>query len=202
MWVNAKLSVGSSLKTTPSHNEENECNDTFLVRGIIDRIDMEQFLTDNTETTIGLRIIDYKSGKAPQFKYTSKVNERIADETFWQLKIYALLLREMMRSNKANYLPKIDVRMLRLMYLTSHKNDEAVFLDMDLGASKEERDMVLDKVHEELSAIWTEIQELVSMRDPKVFVHCDRSFCFCHKLRPKFRSGTVWERSQEHLKKN
>mmetsp|Transcript_38057 Transcript_38057/g.38411 ORF Transcript_38057/g.38411 Transcript_38057/m.38411 type:complete len:95 (-) Transcript_38057:467-751(-) len=60
MWVNAKLSVGSSLKTTPSHNEENECNDTFLVRGIIDRIDMEQFLTDNTETTIGLRIIDYK----------------------------------------------------------------------------------------------------------------------------------------------
>jgi hypothetical protein len=83
------------------------------------------------------------------------------------------------------------MRFLRLLYLTS-VNQEAVALDMDLGDTLQERDLALNDIHAELSDIWKDIHTLVDTQDPKAFHHCDRKWCFCHKLRPKFEPGTLY----------
>lgn len=62
------------------------------LRGIIDRVD--------TATDGQVRIVDYKTGKAPQPRY--------ADKALWQLKFYALMWR-----NRTGVLPL----RLRLVYL-------------------------------------------------------------------------------------
>lgn len=77
MWVNAKF---------PTDTE------SFIVRGKIDRIDL--ISSNNSGAT--LRIIDYKTGKKPHFKYSQPTNERIAGEQFWKMKVYALILWKMM----------------------------------------------------------------------------------------------------------
>lgn len=121
------------------------------------------------------------------------MNEKIMDEAFFQLKIYALLLREKgagkQLSFKAN---EVDMRLLRLLYLNSEAG-KAVHWDLDMGVTAEERDALLQEVHKDLSNVWMDIVELVSQQDPKAFVGCNRSFCYCHKCRDKFVPGTVWE---------
>jgi len=221
VWVKSNLTLdsnngvtGHSTSENPKSTNEsptntNESNtrleDSFLVRGIVDRIDLIGISPSSTALSKGdripkmaLRIIDYKTGKAPNFKYSQKTNERIADENMWQLKIYALLIREMdADGKKVGNLGKasgIDLRLLRLMYLTSEKGS-AQNLDMDLGSTQEERNVVLQKVHSDLSEIWRNISTLVEKQDPKAFVHCDRSWCHCHRVRPKFMKGTLWEKS-------
>lgn len=184
--------------------------DAFLVRGIVDRVDLINGPF--------LRIVDYKTGKCPDFKYSAATNERIAHESFFQLKIYALLLREMMRKQqqsdeesiggdeagdgkrrKNNGLPQnlragIPVRNLRLLYLTSKDEGPAKYLDCDLGATEEARNAELDRVQDDLGQVWSSITDLVEGNDPRAFVHCDRAFCWCHKVRPRFIPQTVWHR--------
>ena len=192
-----------------SEEEEEESKDTFYVRGIVDRLDYvaippspnypDQASNNNDSGGVGgaIRIVDYKTGKAPDFKYSPTTNQRIAEENMFQLKIYALLLREMIDKKKAysksGNLQKIDaedIRLLRLLYLTS-VNGEAQYLDMDLGQTQDERDTVLQDVHQELANIWISIKELVKTQDPREFAHCDREWCICHKLRPKFVPGSL-----------
>lgn len=121
------------------------------------------------------------------------MNDKIVEEAFYQLKIYALLLREQGAGKQFQFSPnKMDLRLLRLLYLNS-ESGTAVNWDMDLGPTEEERDALLQGVHQDLSNVWTEIVELVSTQDPKAFVGCDRSFCYCHKCREKFVPGSVWE---------
>jgi len=169
----------------------------FLVRGIVDRVD----LIDGPF----LRIVDYKTGKCPDFKYSPATNERIARESFFQLKIYALLLREMMRKQQqadeggSNGLPQnlragIQVKNVRLIYLTSKDEGPAKYLDCDLGATEEARNAELDRIQDDIGRVWSSITDLVEANDPRAFVHCDRSFCWCHKVRPKFIPQTVWQR--------
>jgi len=203
IWVNSKLTLNAEdgvsgyvknakdngSKDTNEYLSPSIKDNTFLVRGIVDRIDLINLPNGN----VVHRIVDYKSGKSPEFKYTPEVNRRIANENFFQLKIYALLLREMISSRKMN-LPMSDIRILRLLYLTSTAG-EAQYVDMDLGETQEDRDMLLQEVHEELSSVWKQIHELVDTQDPHSFQHCDRPFCFCHKTRPKFVPGSVWESS-------
>ena len=186
--------------------------DAFLVRGIVDRVDLMNGPY--------LRIVDYKTGKCPDFKYSPATNERIAHESFFQLKIYALLLREMMKKQQAdeegnsggekgsdsqrrkrNGLPLnlragIQVRNLRLVYLTSKDQGPAKYLDCDLGATEEARNAELDRIQADIGRVWSSIQSLVQTNDPRAFVHCDRSFCWCHKVRPKFIPQTVWQRER------
>ena len=186
VWLLADLSVDPSrgktgyveTKTIGTKN-----TDTFHVRGIVDRLDM--VWVNNHQV---LQIVDYKTEKAPNFKYSQAMNEKIADDAFYQLKIYALLMRE----KGDAYANGLELRMLRLLYLTSETGN-GTYLDMDLGATQEERDAVLHAVHVDLAHVWTSIQELVAMQDPKAFVGCDRSFCYCHKCRTRFLPGTVWE---------
>ncbi len=211
IWVQAKLSLDPSLGSTGSHPKpftKKDDEERFLVRGIVDRLDYvvippsprDAFNTKDDGTQSCVRIVDYKTGKAPDFKYSPATNERIANENMWQLKIYALLLREMIangknssRSGNLKNIRSQDVRLLRLLYLTS-KEGEAKWLDYDLGETEEERNVVLQVVHAELADIWKNIKLLVATQDPKKFVHCDRKFCFCHKIRPKFEQGSLHQR--------
>lgn len=77
MWVNARFSTST---TTDSNNSID-----FVVRGKIDRIDI---LLPTPNNKLQLQIIDYKTGKKPWLKYSHKVNERIAKEQFWKMKVY------------------------------------------------------------------------------------------------------------------
>ena len=194
MWVKANLSTNCDDNASSAKRDNSD--DSFLMRGIIDRLDLTQLANGD----VGLRVTDYKTGKAPNFKYSPAMNKKIADEAMWQLKIYALLLREMNaaksksngRSNSDGDIPGVDLRMLRLLYLNS-VSGQAQFLDLDLGETQEDRDVVLNGVHSELSGIWKSIQKLINAQDPTLFEHCDRKFCFCHKLRPKFEKGALFE---------
>lgn len=160
-----------------------------LVRGIVDRLDLVRDLSSSNNKVVS-RLIDYKSGKCPQLKYSAWMNEKIRKESFEQLIMYALLLRQ---SNQDKH-PMV-LRYLRLFYLTSHDKDQgAQWLDMDLGATEEERNLLLDRMHDTIAKVWQDIHELLlESEDPfQSFQGCDRSFCWCHKCRPKFVEGSVW----------
>ena len=194
VWVKANLPLdprrGSTGYVVPSPpqeeaDEQSGNDETFLVRGIVDRLDM---VRDKTDSSIVLRLTDYKTGKAPELKYSPAMNDKIVAQNFFQLQIYALLMREE-HDDKTN---SLALRYLRLLYLTSSKG-HAVAWDYDLGATQEERDAVLQGVHAKLSEVWMDIVQLVSQQDPRLWRGCDRSFCYCHKCRPKFLPGTLWE---------
>jgi RecB family exonuclease len=198
IWVKAQLAVDSTTGATGYTNANavvananagvtaDSATPSFLVRGIVDRLDLVQA----SDKSVALRVVDYKTGKAPNLKYSAAMNKKIADEAFFQLKIYALLIREKGAASAID--STMDLRWLRLFYLTS-ESGQAAFMDMDLGDSPQSRDRLLQEVHAELANVWTKILELVSMQDATQFVGCDRSFCYCHKCRPRFVPGTVWE---------
>lgn len=198
IWVKAQLAVDSTTGATGYTNAnavvananagvtKDSASPSFLVRGIVDRLDLVQAF----DKSVALRVVDYKTGKAPNLKYSAAMNKKIADEAFFQLKIYALLIREKGAASAID--STMDLRWLRLFYLTS-ESGEAAFMDMDLGDSQQSRDRLLQEVHAELANVWNKILELVSMQDATQFVGCDRSFCYCHKCRPRFVPGTVWE---------
>lgn len=213
MWITANLSVDHSQGVTFRGNVDNNTSSnivvdnntnstitpegietgdnnvttigqghSFLVRGIIDRLDCVRLKDGQTV----LRLIDYKTGKSPNFKYSKAMNVKIAEENFWQLKVYALLLRETMDVTNSG------VRFLRLMFLTS-ENGKAQYIDMDLGRTPEQRDEVLATIHSDLSSVWTQICKLVQLQDAKAFTHCNRPYCFCHQVRPYLKPETVWD---------
>lgn len=217
IWVSNRFAVSNDENEEERNNDDGDDDDTFLVRGIVDRIDLVR--------GPALRIVDYKTGKCPDFKYSPATNARIANETFFQLKIYALLLREMMKGQelreqreaeddenddevktieeaRAGKLPinlrfGAPVRHLRFVYLTSaDEGRPAKFLNLDLGETDDERNAELDRVRRDLSELWTDINRLVRTNNPRAFRHCDRTFCSCHKVRPWFVPGTVWERDK------
>lgn len=193
VWVRANLpldprrgSTGYVVPSPPQGEGGPSGNDeTFLVRGIVDRLDM---VRDKTDSSIVLRLTDYKTGKAPELKYSQAMNDKIVAQNFFQLQIYALLMREKHDDKTTS----LDLRYLRLLYLTSQQG-HAVAWDYDLGATPEERDAVLQGVHARLSEVWVDIVQLVSQQDPRLWHGCDRSFCYCHKCRRKFLPGTLWE---------
>ena len=201
IWVAADLAVDSTLGvtakndstttiTTSSSTEKTKKRETFKVRGIIDRVDIVR----ESSRTVALKVIDYKSGKAPNLKYSPAMNQKIFLEKFYQLKIYALLMREKNEASaNSDKNDHMDLRYLKLHFLTSEEG-QAKPWEMDLGETQEIRDHEMQKVHQDLSQIWTDIGTLVDTQDPKAFKHCDRSFCFCHVCRDKFVPGTVWER--------
>lgn len=215
VWVNADLTVDPSLGVTgkgggPARSSSSSPHETFKVRGIVDRLDMVKV----SSRKVALKIVDYKTGKAPNLKYSDAMNKKIYQKNFYQLKIYALLMREKeaakQREREAaknvddSYDPDgsdgttsgLDLRFLKLYYLDS-ESGRAQPWEMDLGETQEERDEALSEVHQDLAQIWTDIAALVATQDPKSFVHCDRSFCYCHRCRERFVPGSVWEKPNE-----
>jgi PD-(D/E)XK nuclease superfamily len=229
VWVNANLTVDPALGATApaassSSSSEAQYTSTlsnddgdgdpsrvFMVRGIVDRLDMVKV---TGQRKVALKIVDYKTGKAPTLKYSNDMNRQIYQKNFFQLKIYALLMREKNAAaaraslasqqesdaenngNGSSTVGKgMDVRYLKLYYLDSEEG-RAKPWEMDLGETQKDRDEVLHEVHQELAMIWTDIITLVDQQDPKAFHHCDRSFCSCHSFRPQFVHGTLWEKEQ------
>lgn len=172
---------------------------SYAVRGIVDRLDLARF----GDGAVGLVLTDYKTGKAPAMKYGPQTNRRIMEEKFWQLKVYALLLRETeiakgtgggTDDGGAGARPDgRPLRMLQLMYLTSAEGPGRT-VELDLGDTPEARDAALHEVHADLSEAWVGIHARLQRRTPLAFEHCGRKFCDCHAIRPFFRRGTVWER--------
>lgn len=177
--------INGSIGSCRKDKEDTKKKDTFWVRGIVDRLDM---VRDVETSQIVMRLTDYKTGKVPELKYSEAMNNQIVAQNFFQLQIYALLLRE----KQTDLQQTMDLRFLRLLYLTSQAGP-AVAWDYDMGATAVERDRVLQNVHAKLSQVWMEIVQLVSQQDPTLWHGCDRSFCYCHKCRPRFQPGTVWE---------
>ena len=194
VWVKANLSLDPRKGATgyvvadeapDDHATTTSPDETFLVRGIVDRLDM---VRSSDNKSVVLRLTDYKTGKAPELKYSPAFNEQLVAQNFFQLQIYALLLREKNNDRQQT----MDLRYLRLLYLTSAQGP-AVAWDYDLGETQAERDAILQGVHAKLSKVWMDIVELVSQQDPRSWKGCDRMFCYCHKCRPKFLPGSVWE---------
>jgi RecB family exonuclease len=206
MWVRGTLSRDEHITSSSSSKEASEEGDSddyaslgnntdvaskVNVRGIVDRLDLVRLASDNS---IGMCITDYKTGKAPLLKYSNEVNERIMEEKFWQLKVYAILLLEMKKKKMSKAaaasateydtlaVEGVQLRLLKLMYLTNadNKAEASVF---DLGETAEEREEVLQPVREEILEIWKEVCKLIAIGDPTKFSHCNRSFCYCHKCR-------------------
>lgn len=215
VWVHANLTVDASLGVTAPQDSSTAAStvgasgtkashpEAFKVRGIVDRLDMVK----QYGRKVALKIVDYKTGKAPNLKYSQTMNQHIYQKNFYQLKIYALLMREKAAkaataaaydgseqdsSGSTSVGSGMDLRYLKLYYLDS-ETGRAKPWEMDLGETQEERDEVLYEVHQDLAQIWKDIIALVDTQDPKAFRHCDRSFCYCHTCRPRFVPGTLWK---------
>ncbi|KAI2502329.1 hypothetical protein MHU86_12133 [Fragilaria crotonensis] len=106
---------------------------------------------------------------------------------FFQLKAYALLLRE----SNSEWM-KVDLRTLRLFYLSSQHDNasdnvgctatkgRAQYFDYDLGATAKERHAILYDIYKTVADTWTQIRAFVETQDPLQFRGCNRSFCWCH----------------------
>ncbi|CAB1120561.1 unnamed protein product [Ectocarpus sp. CCAP 1310/34] len=99
------------------------------VTGIVDRLDR---CPDGT-----LRVVDYKTGKIPNLRYSKATNQRIMDEKFFQLQIYALLVERVLGEVPGE---------MRLVYL---KGPASVTRKIEPAA--------LPSVEGELRSIWDEI---------------------------------------------
>ena len=84
MWVNARI---------PSSTGKDE---RIELKGKIDRIDV--LPNENAvDEKVQLQILDYKTGKKPWFKYSKRFNDKIRDEAFWKMKVYAMMLKKMIK---------------------------------------------------------------------------------------------------------
>lgn len=86
MWVHARFPLDGDSNEHPA--------DDFIIKGKIDRIDILPG-SSTSEERLQLQIIDYKTGKKPWFKYSQSVNDRIFQDQFWKMKVYALILWKM-----------------------------------------------------------------------------------------------------------
>jgi len=84
MWVNARIPISST----------DDKDERIELKGKIDRIDV--LPNDNAVyEKVQLQILDYKTGKKPWFKYSKRFNDKIRDEAFWKMKVYAMMLKKM-----------------------------------------------------------------------------------------------------------
>eukprot|EP00986_Skeletonema_menzelii_P001951 scaffold539_cov145-Skeletonema_menzelii.AAC.15 len=141
MWVNAQFPTDT---------------DSFTVRGKIDRIDM---IPSNSGAI--LRIIDYKTGKKPHFKYSAATNDRIANEQFWKMKVYALILWKMI---------------LQTETLEQKRQESEETVDYRYGLSWELRQKLLQSLgyeNEQLHPKWSELLKIESLRLMYLTSHLD-----------------------------
>jgi hypothetical protein len=182
--------------------------ENITVRGIVDRLDLVRDDDNDSDAhessppatpprrrpqasgggrkgDVVLRLLDYKTGKAPDLKYSPAMNAKIEREAWDQLVLYSLLLRESKNT---------PIRFLRLVYLGGDDDGEGD----DAGTATiwnkrlEQRDM--DDMKIKVLKLWSEIVEKLSADDPFVaFQGCHRSFCYCHQCRTKFAPHVVWQ---------
>ena len=178
--------------------EPHYLGDSFILSGLYDRLDeisvaddIDPSSNDNDTNTKYCRLIDYKTGKAPDLHYSESFNQQILDDAFEQLVIYALILR--------HEVPHL--RYLRLLHLTTVPDpQQGQWFECDLGATESERSAKIDNLQVTLSHLWVEIQQLWKRRNAIDWKPCCRSFCYCHVARKQFLPGTLAEPADAHIK--
>jgi putative RecB family exonuclease len=120
---------------------------SMTIRGILDRMEEIEEVSNDGQTRSVLVITDYKTGKAPP--------ERYAQKAFFALKIYALLIR---------ITRGITPDRLRLLYL----NGPTAYT-MDIN------DQQLDAMEKQLEALWAAIENAIRKNNwpAKTSVLCD-----------------------------
>jgi len=98
----------------------------------------------------------------------------------------------------------LELKLLRLMYLTSHLDDpsskgKAAYLDSSLGCSSSEFHSIIDRTELEVQTIAKDIKILVDKQSPHAFQHCNWKYCSCHGIRRKFRPGSVFQSHDSDL---
>ncbi|CAM9777358.1 unnamed protein product [Pylaiella littoralis] len=78
------ITTSAAADVGAKSGDDDGVTNAMSVTGIVDRLDR---CSDGT-----LRVVDYKTGKVPDLKYSKATNKRIMDEKFFQLQIYALLV--------------------------------------------------------------------------------------------------------------
>ena len=168
MWVNARFPLeGSSNDRLDGGRLDNTEDSTFVVRGKIDRIDLSPLTTSNK---VQLQIIDYKTGKKPNFKYSPAVNERIENEQFWKMKVYALVLWKMIQQTDKNN------AIYHANYQTSdYSGQEKDKQDYTFGLSWLFQQKILQAVDNtnQKNINWSNILELSSLRLMFLTSHLD-----------------------------
>lgn len=92
-------------------------------------------LTDGGATAVtgrGLVVVDYKTGKPPSTAYSDATNEKIREDAFFQLKVYALL------ASRSAELGGEVPSMLRLLFLNGPEELSRPFHESELAATEAE----------------------------------------------------------------
>lgn len=147
MWVHARL---------PLVNANNDHVDDVILKGKIDRIDiLPKHHFDDSK--VHLQIIDYKTGKKPWFKYSQSVNDRIFQDQFWKMKVYALMLwKTILQTEEGNGLQQKDQYKYRLSWELQQKLTDA-----------------MGQAHINPTTRWSNILELNSLRLIHLTSHVD-----------------------------
>ncbi|KAG8457739.1 hypothetical protein KFE25_013245 [Diacronema lutheri] len=139
--------------------------------GVLDRVDRAASASGG-----GVTIVDYKTGKAPSETYGDATNARIREETFFQLRVYALLVARSAEAGLGGEVPTT----LRLLFLNGPAELVRPFDASELGATEAE-----------LLAVAAEIRAAASAHDfaPRPGRLCD--WCAFKSTCPAFVPGLV-----------
>lgn len=164
MWVHAKFPTCDTESDAHVELRDGEEDPHFIVRGKIDRIDI--MLRSNNHEGAILRIIDYKTGKKPHFKYSAATNERISNEQFWKMKVYALVLHKMILQSEA----------IEQMQSEDSSENSGKDIDYRFGLSWELRQKLLQRLgyeNEKGTFRWSELVSIDSLRLMYLTSHLD-----------------------------
>lgn len=127
------------------------------MHGIIDRFDRYETKSGEVRWTVS----DYKSGKVPSPRY--------AEETWFAMKVYALLARDMLG---------IKVHQLRLLYIRNGSLDTIKTLNVD--------DAMLDRTEKQCQALWQSIMNSARLGDWPVKTGPLCNYCYFQNDCPAF----------------
>jgi PD-(D/E)XK nuclease superfamily len=211
----------TQLVTTPKYDPygarlmERFSGEPFVLKGRMDRlVHVQVHHTDSTadQSTDDLDQADHSVLWIVDDKSSGPPNRKYEDRKFLPLEIYALILHEAGQAdvqrerksqshfsrndNNHDESPPFDglpVRFLTLAFDRPGSFKPPKPWTRDVGATPRMRAKRLDATRRAVQDVHRQVLDLVCTQDPRRFVGCDWSFCFCHKCRPRFVPGTVWE---------
>jgi len=138
------------------------------LHGYIDRLDRWVNPQGETVWAIG----DYKTGKVPTAgkNYPKATMDRILHESFFQLRVYALLCKEML---------DIDVKYLRLIYVATGDKTNGIKTSLVTPA-------VLEATRREVATIWADIVKAATAGVWKTKTGPLCPYCFFIDICPAF----------------
>lgn len=139
-----------------------------LIHGIIDRVDT----WTNASGTRLYSVSDYKTGKIPGAgkNYRQEVMDRIAWDSFFQLRLYAVLLWEERQ---------VPVSLLRLLYVANGSREEGI-------KTLQVTQAVIDRTRAEIAAVWSSIKRDAARQSWPTRVQKLCEWCYFASVCPAF----------------